>query len=98
MSDHEEKAREIAAKFSHAAYTDRLAEAIVSALSSAVEAERTAWRSWLKDLGPLLRRASDEGVLDCLIDGNVWPEPSCVVTDADMQKAMEIACSIREDR
>jgi hypothetical protein len=49
----------------------------------------------MKDLGPFLKQAKEEGILDQIIDGNVWPEPPCVISDADIQEAVDVARKIR---
>lgn len=60
-----------------------------------VREERAAWREVMKALGPWLRQAKEDGDLDALIEGNVWPEPLCVISEADVQKSIEIAKRIR---
>lgn len=60
-----------------------------------VREERAAWRETMKGLGPWLRQAKEDGDLDTLIEGNIWPEPLCVISEADVQKSIEIAKKIR---
>jgi hypothetical protein len=67
----------------------------ITALLEAAAVERAAWRQTMKDLGPFLKQAKEEGILDQIIDGNVWPEPPCVISDADIQEAVDVARKIR---
>jgi hypothetical protein len=51
-----------------------------------VREEREAWRQSYRDLGPLLKKAKEDGMLDTLIEANLWPEPACTITDAEMNE------------
>lgn len=66
-------------------------------LRKCVADERAAWRGMMKNLGPWLVQAKEDGTLDQLIEGNIWPEPARVISEADVQKSIRIAREIRPE-
>jgi glutamine synthetase type III len=58
-------------------------------------ADRREWIEHMRSFGPMLRQAKEDGTLDALIEANFWPLPKCAITDADVQKSIEIARRIR---
>lgn len=76
---------------------EALAKALLAAEERGAKAERAAWTECTKDLGPLLAKAKADGVLDTLIEANIWPLPATCITDADIRHATEVAIAIRPD-
>lgn len=67
----------------------------VDELENARAADRREWIDHMRALGPLLKQAQAEGALDTLIEANIWPLPKCALTEADVQRSIEIARRIR---
>lgn len=68
---------------------------IEARIEQAVKEERRLWLEHMKSLGPWLKDAKDEGILDTLIEGNVWPIPRHCITEADIRAAVEEARRLR---
>lgn len=67
----------------------------IDQLKGQLRQHRAEWWEHLRTFGPMLERAKKEGMLDTLIEANVWPGPKCSLFPEDIDKSVEIAKRIR---
>lgn len=82
-------------KSDEAILVERFADALLAAEDRGAKTERAAWTECTRDLGPLIAKAKADGVLDTLIEANIWPQPATCVSDADIRHATGVAIAIR---
>lgn len=69
----------------------------IERLKKSRSSDRQEWIDHMRTIGPMLQQAKEEGVLDTVIDANIWPLPKCAITEEDVQKSVEIARRIRPE-
>jgi len=83
-------------KYSDAAIAwARAAEDEIARLRAKIESDRQEWIAHMGALGPMLKEAKADGMLDTLIEANAWPLPKCAITDDDIREATREAIELR---
>lgn len=67
----------------------------VARLSAKLESDRQEWIAHIRTLGLMLRDAKEEGILDTIIEANLWPLPKCAITEADVRESIRVAKELR---